>query len=600
MGIFDLFRRKKRPLIGSVYLKEVKTDSVKEGSIQIFQKEINEETIIDLQNRFLAFDVETTGLNPLFDRIVELGVVEFINGIPSRSFNSLVNPGVSIPPAATAVNHITNEMLATAPPEKDIYPSFLSFMGDALRGKTILCAHNARFDIDFICNTLSRLGFDVEISYIDTLALSRRQIRGLKNYKLGTVAEHYKIDCKDAHRAKGDALMCGQILIRLLEDKEVVLLKEKKRIESLTPTNEELEVCAVIQNAIEKTVGDASYLRYFKRGDYVSICCFYTMAKFKFSKKGKYIVVSKEAANICELPTEPCTVSEGGSDLERVYFSNPFMLEPLSGYFSNRYKQCSIELENNIYIDRYYRQQVTEYLRDGKIIKADELEGLLLSAQSRSYEDLEIKIDRRISRDEIVVCAQNNRCPLSEIRNLGNWEAGFKEGSYYYFEGEKKRKDGSLEEAIKYFDLARYNGYEAPALYNSYAKAYRQLKDYENEIVILEEFLSRNTYGHDSQCKSRLESAIKLLYRKQEAEKKTAEKKELKEKKQKNRENQLLDFKPKGRPVLQLSDDGTIIRKYDSITAAVKESGINSKSIRDAANGVQKHAGGYCWKFDDQ
>ena len=49
-----------------------------------------------------------------------------------------------------------------------------------------------------------------------------------------------------------------------------------------------------------------------------------------------------------------------------------------------------------------------------------------------------------------------------------------------------------------------------------------------------------------------------------------------------------------------MNDDGTIIKKYISIAEAVRQTGINSKSIRDAAKGVQKHAGGYCWKYDDE
>lgn len=48
-----------------------------------------------------------------------------------------------------------------------------------------------------------------------------------------------------------------------------------------------------------------------------------------------------------------------------------------------------------------------------------------------------------------------------------------------------------------------------------------------------------------------------------------------------------------------MTDDGTIIKEFDTIASVVKEVGINSKSIRDAANGVQKHAGGYCWKYKE-
>ena len=55
-----------------------------------------------------------------------------------------------------------------------------------------------------------------------------------------------------------------------------------------------------------------------------------------------------------------------------------------------------------------------------------------------------------------------------------------------------------------------------------------------------------------------------------------------------------------GRAILQLTDDMTLIKRYDTIAQAVRETGVNSKSIRDAAKGVQKHAGGYVWKYADE
>ena len=85
----------------------------------------------------------------------------------------------------------------------------------------------------------------------------------------------------------------------------------------------------------------------------------------------------------------------------------------------------------------------------------------------------------------------NNRVPLSEIRNRNNWSKGFDEGYKYWERGEAERKAGNLEEAIQLFDLARYNGYFAPVLYNSYAMAYRKLKDLDNEIDILVEAIAR-------------------------------------------------------------------------------------------------------------
>ncbi|MGE7888995.1 GIY-YIG nuclease family protein [Bacillus cereus] len=85
----------------------------------------------------------------------------------------------------------------------------------------------------------------------------------------------------------------------------------------------------------------------------------------------------------------------------------------------------------------------------------------------------------------------HSRVPLSEIKNLHNWDRGFDEGMPYWEKGDKERKAGNLEKAIELFDKARYNGYNAPALYKSYTMAFRKLKDYDNEIAIIDECIER-------------------------------------------------------------------------------------------------------------
>lgn len=81
------------------------------------------------------------------------------------------------------------------------------------------------------------------------------------------------------------------------------------------------------------------------------------------------------------------------------------------------------------------------------------------------------------------------------VENLNDWDKGFQSGFKFWEKGEVARKEGNLDTALSFFDKARYNGYDAPALYESYAMTYRQLKDYDNEIVILEE-LRRFTKGY--------------------------------------------------------------------------------------------------------
>ena len=85
-----------------------------------------------------------------------------------------------------------------------------------MNGNMAICAHNAQFDMNFLAETLMRLGYNANICFIDTLSLSRDRIKGLSNYKQTTVASYFGIETGTSHRAENDALVCGKILDALL------------------------------------------------------------------------------------------------------------------------------------------------------------------------------------------------------------------------------------------------------------------------------------------------------------------------------------------------------------------------------------------------
>lgn len=614
MGLFDFL--KKRPSAKNKSVSNLTTNledstqqnvvETRSGVVSTNKVYLDASTHALLQNRFIAFDVETTELSASTDRIIELGAVLFENGIPTKAFSSLVNPGIAVPAAATAINHITNAMVKNAPDEEIVYPEFLEFLRDAVCGNTIMCAHNARFDFDFLGNTLSRLGFDAELKYIDTLALSRHYIPGLANYKQCTVESHLGLNNHSSHRAESDAEMCGKILCRILDIAKESVEEEKKHIEAAVPTQEELEICAFLLNDLMKRGADISWIRFRKNSsNYVDVVCLYTYLKFRFAKKGKYMIIAEKETIGTILPTEACTVSEGGTDFRRVFFNKPQDLIPFLDYFYRAYRDCYKSMRDYIALGNYARREAEECIRTMKALSENEISALLSSAASREYTDITscVKIAPEITRADVIVNAVNNRCPLREIKNLNDWDKGFQAGFKFWEKGEVARKEGDLDTALSLYDKARYNGYDAPALYESYAMTYRQLKDYDNEIVILEEFLSRNTYGKSGAFEARRDKAIVLLYKKQQAEKLAIEKAMAKEKKKQEKSVKekapSTPQQPKGKPILQLADDGTVIHEFDTVTAASKAIGVSTKSIRDAAQGIQKHAGGYCWKYKD-
>jgi DNA polymerase III subunit epsilon len=165
--------------------------------------------------QFVALDLETTGLSAATDRIVEIAAVRFgESGETVDSFQSLVNPELPVSPGAYAVHRLSDQVLAHAPPAREVLPEFLTFLGDP--GSSALVAHNASFDAGFLGSELNRAGLDVPAhSLYDTLALSRARLPMLLSHRLDSVARHFGLDPAGAHRAMADTLLVKEIWLRL-------------------------------------------------------------------------------------------------------------------------------------------------------------------------------------------------------------------------------------------------------------------------------------------------------------------------------------------------------------------------------------------------
>lgn len=158
---------------------------------------------------FVVFDTETTGLDPLSCRVIEIGAIKFSYKKPLDEFGTLINPGCKIPWQVTQVNHITDTMVKDSPEGSEVFPKFLDFIGDA-----VLIAHNAKFDIDFVNSELARLGLpSLANRVIDTRWMSKDFFPEEANYKLQTLAESFKIEVLDAHRATDDSRVCMKLFL---------------------------------------------------------------------------------------------------------------------------------------------------------------------------------------------------------------------------------------------------------------------------------------------------------------------------------------------------------------------------------------------------
>ena len=163
--------------------------------------------------RFIAFDLETTGTVPGVDQIVEIGAVLFAGGEVESVFSTLVDPLRSIPPGATAVNGITDDMVAGKPKIESLLASFAAFCEDLP-----MVAHNAPFDAQFLLSDIKKHEMPAPRGIVlDSLPISRKVFPGLANYKLGTLVQHLKIPSTGFHRAEEDATYCGQLFLELVK-----------------------------------------------------------------------------------------------------------------------------------------------------------------------------------------------------------------------------------------------------------------------------------------------------------------------------------------------------------------------------------------------
>lgn len=158
------------------------------------------------KKRYVAFDLETTGLDYQSDAIVEIGAVRVENGEITEEFHQLINPGFKMPYEASAVNHITDSMLIDQPKMHQVLPAFIAFIGD-----DILAAHNVRFDLRFLCNACMNNRFKAPSVYFDTMSLSRYWPEATDK-KLSSLIAAAGIENDDAHRALGDARAVAKLI----------------------------------------------------------------------------------------------------------------------------------------------------------------------------------------------------------------------------------------------------------------------------------------------------------------------------------------------------------------------------------------------------
>lgn len=171
-------------------------------------------SLIQFADDCCIVDVETTGLDPAYSEIIEIGALRVRGGEPRDRFTMLVKPADPVDDFITKLTGITNEMLADALPLKAVLPVFRTFLGDDL-----IVGHNVNFDINFLYDGCEALNLDlVTNDFVDTMRLSRIVHSELNHHRLKDMCKLYNIENQREHRAISDCEATLKLIQHLKED----------------------------------------------------------------------------------------------------------------------------------------------------------------------------------------------------------------------------------------------------------------------------------------------------------------------------------------------------------------------------------------------
>lgn len=164
-------------------------------------------SLIQFPKDFIVIDLETTGLDPKCNDIIEISAIKIRDNQIADTFDTLINPGYPIGNFISELTGITDDMLAEAPKIQEVLPLLREFLDN-----DILMGHNAHFDINFLYDDYDYfLNYPLTNDFIDTMRLAKRIMKEQNHHRLIDVAEAFGIAVEQSHRALADCyttLMC--------------------------------------------------------------------------------------------------------------------------------------------------------------------------------------------------------------------------------------------------------------------------------------------------------------------------------------------------------------------------------------------------------
>ena len=162
-----------------------------------------------MERNYVVCDLETTGLDPLTDRIIEIGMVRVQHGEISGTYHTMVNPGMPLPLKIKRITGIDDSDLINAPPITDVMNEVIDFIGnDAIVG------HNIRFDLDFLA---AAQGLPFNNPHYDTVELARTLLPNAPSHRLESLCAALNIETAGSHRALNDAMATAHLMVLLMQ-----------------------------------------------------------------------------------------------------------------------------------------------------------------------------------------------------------------------------------------------------------------------------------------------------------------------------------------------------------------------------------------------
>ena len=398
-----------------------------QGNIEIERLYITRKTATMIYKEFYTIDLETTGLNSNTDQIIEIGAVKFSNGKQCEFYNSIVKSSVPVSKAATAVNHITNDMIKEYGIQPAVaYSELFHFLEKVLSGEAILALYNADFDLPFLKKALERYGYSGKIQYIDAYVIARVDIEyeDIDNFKQETVARYLNVPDTQFHRALPDAVTCGQILLKLTDGRFAQYKAEEEEKARHTPNDIEMEACAIILNILkrEERVAVSKCYVYKDEDGYVLLREKKVFIVLKYESNQLYVYIPKYVMpKKVALEIQNCNNNEDSERTVKILIGHDlFKLEDIASLIVRLYKKYANRLANPNEKDSYlYNMQDGMHVYH---IAVHYMKDIIKRARNRIEEENRSKQSRYGE-------SSNFRIPQNHRKRYSNKLNNYKEGS---------------------------------------------------------------------------------------------------------------------------------------------------------------------------